>query len=63
MLDRGCPAALLGAFPAGVSIERVGLAEAVLEVRGFLAAAEDQPGFYRCFLRVGKRPMPMASGF
>jgi ATP-dependent DNA helicase DinG len=41
MLDSRLPSRLLGAFPAGVSIERVGLAEAVLEVRGFLATAEN----------------------
>ena len=37
MLDSRLPTRLLGAFPPGVSIERVGLAEAVTAVRGFLA--------------------------
>ncbi|HTR83818.1 MAG TPA: ATP-dependent DNA helicase [Reyranella sp.] len=37
MLDSRLPSRLLGAFPAGVSIERVGLAEAIESVRGFLA--------------------------
>ncbi len=36
MLDSRLPSRLLGAFPAGVSIERVGLAEAIEKVRGFL---------------------------
>jgi ATP-dependent DNA helicase DinG len=36
MLDSRLPSRLLGAFPAGVSIERVGLAEAVEGVRRFL---------------------------
>ncbi len=38
MLDSRLPTRLLGAFPAGVSVERVGLAEAVEGVRGFLSA-------------------------
>jgi len=38
MLDSRLPSRLLGAFPAGVSIERVGLAEAVDSVRHFLGA-------------------------
>ena len=37
MLDSRLPSRLLGAFPAGVSIERTGLAEAVAAVRSFLA--------------------------
>ena len=37
MLDSRLPTRLLGAFPAGVSIERTGLAEAVAAVRGFLS--------------------------
>ena len=36
MLDSRLPTRLLGAFPAGVSVERVGLADAVIAVRGFL---------------------------
>jgi ATP-dependent DNA helicase DinG len=40
MLDPMTPSRLLGAFPEGVEVVRVGLAEAVLEVRGFLATLE-----------------------
>ncbi|MEA2851138.1 MAG: ATP-dependent helicase DinG, partial [Rhodospirillaceae bacterium] len=36
MLDSRLPTRLLGAFPPGVSIERVGLAEAVTAVKAFL---------------------------
>jgi ATP-dependent DNA helicase DinG len=36
MLDSRLPTRLLGAFPAGVGIERIGLAEAVATVRAFL---------------------------
>ena len=36
MLDSRLPSRLLGAFPAGVSVERIGLAEAIEQVRGFL---------------------------
>ena len=36
MLDSRLPSRLLGAFPAGVSIERTGLAEAIAAVRAFL---------------------------
>jgi ATP-dependent DNA helicase DinG len=36
MLDSRLPSRLLGAFPAGVTVERVGLAEAVESVRRFL---------------------------
>ncbi|MBS0220503.1 MAG: ATP-dependent DNA helicase [Proteobacteria bacterium] len=36
MLDSRLPSRLLGAFPAGVGIERIGLAEAVEAVRAFL---------------------------
>jgi len=36
MLDSRLPSRLLGAFPAGVSIERVGLAEAIQAVGQFL---------------------------
>jgi ATP-dependent DNA helicase DinG len=36
MLDSRLPSRLLSAFPAGVSVERLGLAEALQEVRGFL---------------------------
>jgi ATP-dependent DNA helicase DinG len=44
MLDSRLPSRLLGAFPAGVSIDRVGLAEAVAAVRAFLVpAVEPQP--------------------
>ena len=37
MLDRGLPSRMAGAFPDGVPIRRVGLAEAVCETRDFLA--------------------------
>jgi ATP-dependent DNA helicase DinG len=36
LLDRQTPSRLLSAFPAGVEVRRVGLAQAVAEVRGFL---------------------------
>jgi len=36
LLDRRTPTRLLNAFPPGVVVERVGLARAVAEVRGFL---------------------------
>lgn len=36
LLDRRTPSRLLSAFPEGVTVRRVGLAEAVSEVRGFL---------------------------
>jgi ATP-dependent DNA helicase DinG len=36
MLDSRLPSRLLGAFPPGVSIERIGLAEAIEKVRGFV---------------------------
>ena len=37
MLDRALPSRLLTAFPEGVQASRVGLKEAVVEIRGFLA--------------------------
>ena len=37
MLDSRTPTRLLGAFPEGVEVQRVGLAEAVAETRAFLA--------------------------
>jgi ATP-dependent DNA helicase DinG len=37
LLDRQTPTRLLSAFPAGVVVQRVGLAQAVTEVRSFLA--------------------------
>jgi ATP-dependent DNA helicase DinG len=37
LLDRRCPARLLAGLPQGVEARRVGLAEAVAEVRGFLS--------------------------
>jgi len=40
MLDSRLPSRLLGAFPPGVSIERVGLAEAIASVRDFLGTQE-----------------------
>ena len=36
LLDRQTPSRLLSAFPAGVAVRRVGLAEAVAETRAFL---------------------------
>jgi ATP-dependent DNA helicase DinG len=38
LLDRGLPSRLAGAFPEGVAVRRLGLAEAVVETREFLAA-------------------------
>jgi ATP-dependent DNA helicase DinG len=40
MLDRSLPSRLLGAFPEGVAVHRVGLAEAVAGTRAFLAKAD-----------------------
>jgi ATP-dependent DNA helicase DinG len=40
MLYSRLPSRLLGAFPPGVSIERVGLAEAIAGVRDFLGTQE-----------------------
>jgi len=37
LLDRQTPGRLLSAFPAGVTVRRVGLAQAVAETRAFLA--------------------------
>ena len=37
LLDRQTPSRILSAFPAGVTVERVGLAEAVARIRDFLA--------------------------
>jgi len=37
MLDSRLPSRLLGAFPLGVSVERVGLAEAIESVKTFLS--------------------------
>ncbi len=37
MLDRGLPSRLTGAFPAGVEVRRLGIAEAVAETRAFLS--------------------------
>ena len=45
MLDSRLPTRLLGAFPAGVSIERVGLAEAVAAVRGFSRLGFSEQGW------------------
>jgi ATP-dependent DNA helicase DinG len=41
LLDRQTPGRLLSAFPAGVPVRRVGLAEAVAETRDFLADSGD----------------------
>jgi len=43
LLDRRAPSRLLTAFPPGVEAQRVGLAEAVAQTRGFLEAAITQP--------------------
>ncbi len=40
MLDSALPSRLLGAFPAGAPIERLGLADAIANVRQFLGAAK-----------------------
>jgi ATP-dependent DNA helicase DinG len=39
LLDRQTPTRLLSAFPPGVAVRRVGLAEAAAATRGFLGAA------------------------
>jgi ATP-dependent DNA helicase DinG len=39
MLDAAMPSRLAGAFPDGVAVRRLGLAEAVAETRAFLAGA------------------------
>ncbi|RED54349.1 ATP-dependent DNA helicase [Aestuariispira insulae] len=47
MLDSMMPSRLSGAFPEGVKVQRIGLAEAVAEVRAFFGTGEvdpDQPG-------------------
>ena len=44
LLDRRTPSRLLSAFPPGVAVRRVGLAEAVAETRCFLAQAPAMPG-------------------
>ncbi len=41
LLDRQTPSRLLSAFPAGVAVRRVGLAQAVTEVRAFLRDADE----------------------
>ena len=38
LLDPAMPSRLLGAFPEGIEIERLGLAEAIAATRDFLAA-------------------------
>ncbi len=43
LLDRRAPSRLLTAFPPGVAVERVGLAEAVAKTREFLEPAITQP--------------------
>ena len=45
LLDRQTPSRLLSAFPAGVAIRRVGLAEAVRETAEFLGAEFPGAGF------------------
>ncbi|MBT5013258.1 MAG: hypothetical protein HON02_02310, partial [Rhodospirillaceae bacterium] len=41
MLDRALPTRLLGGFPDGVRAERMGLKDAIAEVRAFLPDEED----------------------
>ena len=43
LLDRRAPSRLLTAFPPGVEVQRVGLAEAVAKTRAFLEPAITQP--------------------
>ena len=43
MLDSRLPSRLLGAFPAGVPIERTGLAEAIAAVKAFLGDSAEPP--------------------
>ena len=43
LLDSMMPSRLGGAFPDGVEIERVGLAEAVEETRKFLSGTVEKP--------------------
>jgi len=43
LLDRQTPSRLLSAFPPGVIVRRVGLAEAVTETRSFLNTASEPP--------------------
>ena len=43
LLDRQTPSRLLSAFPPGVVVRRVGLAEAVTETRSFLNTASEPP--------------------
>ena len=43
LLDAALPSRLAGAFPAGVAVERVGLAEAVRITRAFVGPAEETP--------------------
>jgi ATP-dependent DNA helicase DinG len=40
LLDRQTPSRILSAFPSGVSVQRVGLAEAVGQTRAFLAESD-----------------------
>jgi len=42
MLDSGLPSRLHGAFPEGVVVERIGLAEASAEIRHFLKNCQDK---------------------
>jgi ATP-dependent DNA helicase DinG len=44
LLDRQTPSRLLSAFPTGVAVRRVGLAQAVAETRAFLGPAEALSG-------------------
>ena len=44
ILDAATPSRLLGAFPEGAPVRRVGLAEAAAETRAFLAARANEGG-------------------
>jgi ATP-dependent DNA helicase DinG len=43
LLDRQLPSRLLGAFPDGVEIRRVGIKEAVAETASFLSSPSPSP--------------------
>jgi ATP-dependent DNA helicase DinG len=40
MLDRALPSRLLGAFPAGVEVKRLGLKDAIAQTRNFLTVSD-----------------------
>ncbi len=59
MLDRALPTRLLGAFPEGVAVQRIGLAEAVAETRAFLQAPRQPLGLSQV---AASRQPPAPSG-